>query len=144
MRLVLVALVALSSSAFRSPSVAVESVDAIELNHFYDKAGKLVYDQIVFYNFSPIDGCFHVRAWCLAEDLQQQNRRPIKNEVSGVYQVDWNDVDARILRRITSRQFRESWTQTDPEREDKKKLHETSRFSLSKRIGGTNEDVQRD
>lgn len=143
MRLVLLVVLALSSYSIFS-SVARENVDAIELNHFYDKSGKLVYDQVVFYEFSPVDGKFNVRGWCLVEDSHNLNRRPIKNELSGLYQVDWLDTDARVLRKVTSRTFRESWTQTDPERDNKKYLHESSRLSLSRRMHWTDEDIQRD
>ena len=42
-----------------------EKVDLIEVNHFYDEQGKLVLDQLIFYDWSPADGRFQVRAWRL-------------------------------------------------------------------------------
>lgn len=35
-------------------TAAVESVDLIEVNHFYDEAGRLVFDQIIFYVHRPM------------------------------------------------------------------------------------------
>lgn len=36
--------------------------DLVELNHFYDEAGRLVFDQIIFWEWSPAESRFHVRA----------------------------------------------------------------------------------
>lgn len=112
-----------------NPSVD-EYVDLIELNHFFDQQGRLVYDQVVFYERAPETGRFQVRAWCLVEDREHLNRRPVKNQETELYQVDWFDTDQRFLRKITSRLFRESWTQVDPERSNKKFHDERLRISL--------------
>lgn len=112
-----------------SPSVD-EYVDLIELNHFFDQQGRLVYDQVVFYERAPETGRFQVRAWCLIEDREYLNRRPVKNQETELYQVDWFDTDQRFLRKITSRLYRESWTQIDPERSNKKMHDERLRISL--------------
>ena len=108
-----------------------EYVDLIELNHFYDQPGRLVYDQVIFYERSVATGRFQVRAWCLVEDREALNRRPIRNYVTDLVEVDWYDTDRRVLRRVTSRLYRESWTQIDPERADKKSHPEHLRVSLS-------------
>ena len=107
-----------------------EYVDAIELSHFYDDKGRLVYDQVIFYERTPTTGKFQVRAWCLVEDREYLNRRPVKNESTGIYQVDWYDTDKKIRRKLTSRIFRESWSQIDPERADKKVHDERRRIAL--------------
>ena len=109
---------------------AEEYVDLIELNHFYDNQGRHVYDQVIFYEKTPDTGRFQVRAWCLVEDRDFRNRRPIKNMETKLYQVDWFDNDQRLHRIITSRLFRESWTQVDPERANKKIVEERSRIAL--------------
>ncbi len=109
---------------------ADEYVDLIELNHFYDQKGGLVYDQVIFYERAPETGRFQVRAWCLVEDRECLNRRPTKNLQTDLYQVDWYDSDQRLLRKITSRLYRESWTQIDPERANKKLHDERSRISM--------------
>ncbi len=107
-----------------------EFVDLIELNHFYDQRGRLVYDQVIFYELAPETGRFQVRAWCLVEDRECLNRRPVKNDKTQLYQVDWFDTDQRLLRKITSRLYRESWTQVDPERANKKFHDERSRIAM--------------
>lgn len=119
---------ALSSS--KGTNTAEEYVDLIELNHFYDHQGRHVYDQVIFYEQSPETGRFQVRAWCLIEDRDNLSRRPVKNVETQRYQVDWFDNDQRLVRKITSRSFRESWTQIDPERANKKILEERSRIAL--------------
>lgn len=108
-------------------------VDLIELNHYFDKRGSLVYEQVIFYERTPTTGRFQVMSWCLAND-EQPNRRPAKNETSGLYQVDWFDTDQRLLRKITSRLYRESWTQTDPERDNKRVHPDGLRIGLVKRF----------
>ena len=107
-----------------------ELVDLIELNHFYDQRGCLVYDQVIFYERAPETGRFQVRSWCLVEDREDLNRRPVKNHKTQLYQVDWFDTDQRLLRKITSRLYRESWTQIDPERANKKIHDERSRIAM--------------
>lgn len=129
-----IVLVLILSVPLKLANTIAESVDCIELNHYFDKCGKLVYDQVIFYERTPTTGKFQVRAWCLVEDREELNRRPVRNEETGVYQVDWFDSDKRVKRKITSRLFRESWTQLDPERENKKILDERLRRSLISRI----------
>ena len=74
--------------------------------------------------------CVKVRAWCLIEDRDNLSRRPVKNVETKRYQVDWFDNDQRLVRKITSRSFRESWTQIDPERANKIILEERCRIAL--------------
>ena len=78
-------------------------------------------------------------AWCLVEDREQLNRRPTKNHTTGLYQVDWYDADYRVLRKITSRLYRESWTQIDPERENKKVHDERLRITMARKAKGVDE-----
>jgi hypothetical protein len=107
-----------------------EFVDLIELNHFYDAHGAHVYDQVIFYERSPETARFQVRAWCLVEDRDLYTRRPMWNPETKIVAVDWLDNDQRLLRKIKSKQFRESWTQIDPERADKRRLDERYRTAL--------------
>lgn len=134
-------LFALVSVPISLPDQATEHVDLIELNHFYDRAGRPVYDQVIFYERAPETGRFQIRAWCLVEDRELLNRRPVKNEETGIYQVDWFDTDQRLRRKITSRLYRESWTQVDPERVNKRVHDERLRISLIKRSGRGNESL---
>jgi hypothetical protein len=127
-----------------SQFIAFDHVDAIELNHFYDTKGHLVYDQVVFRHWHKSTGRFHVRQWTLIDDRDPISKRPIKNEQTGVYSVEYFDTDAKTTRKVVSRVFRESWTQTDPEREDKKALPESLRYSLSKKKQPNEQPVSED
>lgn len=105
-----------------------ERVDLIELNHFYDDLGRHAFDQVIFYEWSP-DYCrFHVIAWCLVED--DLSRMPTKLPGSGEYVVRWFDRDAKIQRQVRSKLYRETWSQTDPERANKRLIDEKYRVSL--------------
>lgn len=115
-------------------------VDLIELNHFYDAKGNPVYDQVIFWECAPETGRFQVRQWTLADDREFPDRRPIKNYATGLYQVDWYDVDKGCRRKITSNLYRESWSQSDPEREDKKFHPEDRRIPLPGRKPKRDED----
>lgn len=108
-----------------------EQVDMIELNHFYDPLGRHVYDQVIFYHISPETGKFRVRAWCLIEDRESLSRRPLRDAQTSTVRVDWYDDNQKLLRRLSSKLFRESWTQVDPERSDKVQLEEKLRLSLA-------------
>ena len=124
-------LVLCATISHKGSHLAEEVVDLIELNHFYDQQGRLVYDQVIFYERAPETGRFQVRAWCLVEDRESLNRRPVKNQQTELYQVDWFDSDQRLHRKITSRLYRESWTQIDPERVNKKIHDERSRIAMA-------------
>ncbi len=112
-----------------------ERVDLIELNHFYDDLGRHAYDQVIFYEWSP-DFCrFHVIAWCLVEE--DLNRMPLRQAGSGDVAVRWYDRDAKIKREVRSKLYRETWSQTDPERANKELIDEKYRVSLM-RVPGRN------
>lgn len=125
---VLPLLLAIPADSGRDSRGISERVDLIELNHFYDDLGRHAYDQVIFYEWSP-DYCrFHVIAWCLVED--NLARMPMKLAGSGEYSVRWYDRDAKIQRDVRSQLFRETWSQVDPERANKKLIDEKYRVSL--------------
>lgn len=119
-----------STGRGNSDACLIEFVDLVELNHFFDQQGRHVYDQVIFYERHPGNGKYHVRAWCLVEDRESLNRRPVKDVHNDLYRVDWLDTDLRVLRSIRSKLYRESWSHVDPERTDKKQLDERLRLSL--------------
>ena len=118
-----------------------EHVDLIELNHFHDCLGRHVYDQVIFYEWAPDASRYHVRAWCLIEDKDLVNRRPTKRYSDNLYEVQWQDRDQNLLRIITGKHYRESWTQIDPERANKKLLDERERTVLIRRSVNKQEKV---
>ncbi len=106
------------------PFTRSEHCDLLELNHHYDLRGCHVYDQLIVWTRNPANGRFEVRAWTLCD---VQGKYPVKS-TSGVYRVTW--LDSGKPREVVSRQYRESWTQTDPERVDQKRVHPDDRIRL--------------
>ena len=109
--------------------VALDRVDLVEVNHFYDEQGKLVFDQIIFYDWSEADGRYNVRAWRL---LKSNAQVPYRNWRQGDFVAVWHDGD--ILRKVQATSFRESWTQYDPELIEREYLPKDRRRELSKPI----------
>lgn len=85
-------------------------VDLMELNHFYDEKGDLVFDQVIFYDWAARESRYNVRDWRLVKNPSQL---PQRDWASGGYHAMWQDGES--LRRVYSRQYRETWTQHDPE-----------------------------
>ena len=110
--------------ALSNPFTRSEHADLLELNHHYDLRGCHVYDQLIIWRRNPAIGRFEVRAWILCDT---QGKYPVRS-ASGVYCVTW--IDYGKPREVVSRQYRESWTQTDPEREDQKRVHVDDRVRL--------------
>jgi len=106
--------------------VARDTVDLIEVNHFYDEHGKLVFDQIIFYDWAPDKSRFDVRAWRLLKHSQQL---PLWNSERRIWESIWQDGDA--FRHITSQIIRETWTQHDPELVERGHLPKEERRGLS-------------
>ena len=90
--------------------VARERVDLMEVNHFYDEQGRLVFDQIIFYDWSPEHSRYMVRAWRMVKNPAQLPERDWRD---GGYLTVWQD--GEVLRRIRAESIRETWTQYDPE-----------------------------
>ncbi|ADB17785.1 hypothetical protein Psta_3121 [Pirellula staleyi DSM 6068] len=105
--------------------VAREVVDLMEVNHFYDEEGRLVFDQVIFYDWSADDSRYMVRAWRLVKNPAQL---PQKNWQVGGYVAVWQD--GEILRKVHSQAMRESWTQYDPELVEREFLPKEKRREL--------------
>ena len=108
-------------------NVAHDVVDLIEVNHFYDEHGRLVFDQVIFYDWAATEGRYNVRAWRLLKEKAQVPRR---NFLTGEYETIWNDGD--VLRRVRGQAFRETWTQHDPELREREYLPKEKRRELYK------------
>jgi len=110
--------------ALSNPFTRSEQADLLELNHHYDTQGCHVYDQLIVWRQNPATFRFEVASWTLCDT---QGKYPVRMP-SGVYRVTW--LDSGKPREVVSRQYRESWTQTDPEREDQRRLHVDDRIRL--------------
>ena len=107
--------------------VASDRVDLVELNHFYDEKGRLVFDQIIFYDWSPANNRYNVRAWRL---LKTPAQVPYRSWPRGEYVAVWHD--GEILRKVRADSLRESWTQYDPELVEREFLPKEKRRELSR------------
>lgn len=116
---------ALGSLVGTDLSPTVQSVDLIELNHFVDEDGREVFQQVIFYDWSQTHGRFHVRAWRL---VKTPNQLPRKRWNPNRVECTWHDDG--ILRRVVAPSLRETWTQYDPERANRKLLPEERRKPL--------------
>ena len=105
--------------------VVRESVDLIELNHFYDEHGRLVFDQVIFYDWSAGEARYNVRAWRLVKNPAQLPQRDWR---LGGYSAMWQDGEQ--IRYIYSKSIRETWTQYDPELVEREYLPKERRREL--------------
>lgn len=110
-------------------SEAHQSVDLIELNHFFDEHGRHVFDQVIFYDWSKRHKRFHVKAWRLVKDKRQLPEQTWK---PAGHRCVWHDDG--VLRTVSSSAFRETWSQVDPERTNRKLLAQDRRTGLAKPI----------
>jgi hypothetical protein len=113
--------------------VARDQVDLIEVNHYYDEAGKHVFDQLIFYDWSGEESRYHVRAWRLIKHPSQFPHRDVRADA---YVATWQDGD--VLRSVRGEAFRETWTQYDPELLERAALPKSQRRELG-RVRSTSE-----
>lgn len=104
---------------------ATEHIDLVEVNHYYDGTGKLVFDQLIFYNWDDSARRFNVVAWRL---LKNPNQLPIRNAANGKYSASWHD--GKVLRIIHADRKQETWTQYDPETHERQFLPKSNRSDL--------------
>lgn len=119
--------------------IAREQVDLVEYNHFYDEYGRLVFDQNIWYDWNDnlvlelytevdeivIGGRYNVRAWRL---VKTPNLIPYKDWERGGYTSFW--ADGEQIRDINAKEFRETWTQYDPELVEREFLPKEKRKEL--------------
>ena len=109
-------------------SAAVDEVDLIEINHFFDEQGRLVFDQIIYYDWSDEESRYQVRDWRL---LKNPSQIPLRNWRDGNFVSVWHDFKHRdVLRRVQAKTLRETWTQYDPELVEREFLPEERRRKL--------------
>ncbi len=107
------------------PPVAIDTADAIEVNHYFDENGRVVFDQVIFWEWCGHAGRHHVFAWRL---LKEPAQVPLRDTDRGGYVSIWYDGD--ILRKVRARSSRETWTQYDPELIDRQLLPQHYRRGL--------------
>mgnify|MGYP001599711530 CR=1 FL=1 len=120
-------LVFLLLSTIPQEDVVRDRVDLIEVNHFYDEHGRLVFDQAIFYDWCDCHERHQVRAWRL---VKCESQLPQRDWERGGYTVAW--LDGEVLRRVRADSIRESWTQYDPEFVEREVLCKDKRRGLSR------------
>jgi hypothetical protein len=89
-----------------------EHVDMIELNHYFDNRGQHVFDQVIFWRIEESTRRYQVQAWRMCNSPEDYPTRNANGQASIRLGFDSSALKVR------SKQFRESWTQVDPERMD--------------------------
>ena len=122
-----------------------ESADLVEVNWFYDEHARLVFQQLIFYDWRDnltipeyasdswgptphpaFQGSrFQVFAWRL---VKTPDCLPQRDHATGEYVCFWQD--GEVLRKVRSKSFRESWTQYDVELEERAYLPKEKRREL--------------
>ena len=116
----------------------IESASDVQhVNHTYDEDGKHVFTQIMYQDWR---GEYLVQDWRM---LKHPAQRPVYSHQRKRWEAVW--FDGQLLRKTVSPAFRESWTQHDPEVENRK-LHPVECRSKLPRImyateGGTAQGV---
>jgi hypothetical protein len=109
-------------------TILEEHSDLIEINHFFDEQGRLVFSQIIFYEWCGADGRFQVRDWRL---LKEQAQIPLRDWRNNRFVAEWRDAKEKdVLRRTTASALRETWTQYDPELKEREILPQEQRNRL--------------
>ena len=104
-----------------------DRVDLVEVNHFFDEHGKRVFDQIIFFDWQPRECEHRVRAWRL---LKTESQLPVRDWDRGDWRMLWTD--GEWLREVRAATYRETFTQYDPEVEDRDYLPKEQRKELAK------------
>jgi len=90
-----------------------DDCDIIEKNFYHNEHGDLVFIQMIFWEWSQANQRHEVRDWTMFENVRFIDRPRVGRTV-----VHFHCHKENRTRIITSRTYRESWTQNDPERED--------------------------
>lgn len=103
-----------------------DHVDLIEVNHYYDSQGRLIFDQVIFLNWSVADERFQVVAWRMLKNGRQIPRMDWRK---GVYVARWRD--GEVWREVVAGDVRETWTTYDPEYRERDLLPQEYRRDLA-------------
>ena len=136
--------------------VIVDSTDRVEVNHVFSNEGRLVFDQIIWWNWSLDNDCYEVVDWRLLKDVrcEKENRRrvweadhpkgppylaewhsghacPVKRQ--GVYVSEWRDEKHNVMRRVWAATSLETWSNYDREIVERDILPEAARKFLTRK-----------
>ena len=118
-------LIALVLDAGSRPQVRELEYGVIEINHRYDDQGRHCYDQMILWDWNAQYRRHHVAAWFLIDPARHEMPR----KVGDMWYFTIPKLDGPQVK-IKSKIRRETWTEHDPEREDKKLFDEKYRRGL--------------
>lgn len=120
----LLLLISLSSSPTIA-SVQERNFDVVEFNHYYDKDGQLIFDQLIFYRW---DGERFELIDCRTIRESGYYHNAIKSFTSSNNSILFISNDK--LYKVRFGEFRETWTQEDPDVKDREKYQFEARKGL--------------
>ena len=101
--------------------VVADDCDALEINHVYDDCGRHCFTQVICWERCGSD--FYVIDWRIPKGtLTHHGKRS--------HVAVW--MDGETLRRVQAKAFRETWTQHDPEVDNRAAMPQVYRRKLSK------------
>jgi hypothetical protein len=106
--------------------LASDRVDLIEINHCYNEDGQLVFRQLLFWEWNELDSDYHVAAFRV---LRAQTSAVRIDRQRNEYVASW--CDSGVLRQVRAPHSRETWTQYDPELEDRRIFPQEYRRGLA-------------
>lgn len=121
-------LVLLALSIVPVDVVVRDRVDIAEVNSYYDGDGKLVFVQLVFWDYKPTGN--EVVAWRMMRDVPDMQPRRLPN---GEYQSLWFDTKDNVLRDVRAATYEASHTQVDVELAHREILPQERRRGLARR-----------
>lgn len=126
-----------------SPGYIVhDDVEIIELNHLYRDDGILILDQYIFWEWdnsskerklikTRTQTKYHVKLHGHRVITWKPHKDKTVREHDGIYYLLFHD--NKILRKVTSKNFVETWTTVDPEVEERNRLGKHLRRGLTDR-----------
>ena len=107
--------------------VVVESkVDFIEVNHYFDEAGELIFEQVIFWDWCGEARQYRVIDWRF---IKSGLYYPTRDWRRGGYSMVWID-NKHVCRVVRAGVYRETWLQHDPEVNDRVWVSPNSRKKL--------------
>ena len=113
--------------AIIQPGPTVDRFDLTEHNNYYDKAGRLVFEQMIFYDWDHRNSRFQVAAWRLCGKHKMSVVRDYRNSRTII-----RFKDDKIVRLIYSGIHVRTFTKHDPELRERDFLKREDRRGLSK------------
>jgi hypothetical protein len=95
--------------------VLTDCVDLAEVNHFHGDDGKLVFTQLIFWDWCNTRKRYVVRQWQIVDDQSAYSAQ----RIGGTWKVRYFDREHQMIRIVTAKFFRSTFTDIDPERVDR-------------------------